>query len=363
MSKKKIVHIVEAFGGGVFTYFVELANSMCDEFDIVIAYAKRKQTPADFEEYFDDRIKLFEVKNFTRSINPLKDFKASIEIHKIIKDENPDIVHLHSSKAGIIGRLIIQAKDRKMFYTPHGFSFLKQDDSKLKRLLYKAIEKTTAVFNKNCKIVACSKGEYKESLKLSSNSTYINNGVNTKEIDEFVEVKKENQIDVNNLKICTIGRIGFQKNPELFNQIAEKFPNIQFTWIGDGELRQSLKSNNIEITGWKARKDVLNELEKNDIFILPSLWEGLPLSLLEAMYLKKVCIVSNVIGNRDVIENEENGFVCNDLNDYVKTIKQIQNGKYNLNIIENNANRDILNEYNIDIMSKKYEQLYNNKEN
>lgn len=358
MARKKIIHIVEAFGGGVFTYLVELANSMVDEFDIIIAYSRRKQTPEDFKKYFDDRIKLVEIKNFTRNINPSKDLRACAEIRKLIKEEQPDIVHIHSSKAGIIGRLIITSKDKKLFYTPHGYSFLKQDDSKTKRLVYKAIEKTTAALNKNCKIVACSKGEYKESLKLSKNSTYINNGVNTREIDEIIETKEEDKTDINNLKICTIGRIGYQKNPELFNQIAEKFQNIEFTWIGEGELRSELSSSNIKITGWKERKDVLKELNKNDIFILPSLWEGLPIALLEAMYMKKICIVSNVIGNRDVIYNEKNGFICDKLEDYINVIKQIQNGTYNFNEIEKNAYEDVLEEYNVGIMSRQYMDLY-----
>ncbi len=358
MEKKKIVHIVEAFGGGVFTYFVELANSLSDKFEVVIAYAKREQTPENFEEYFDKNIKLVEIENFTRSINPIKDLKACMEVNKLIKQEQPDIVHMHSSKAGIIGRLIISSKNRKLFYTPHGYAFLKLDDSKLKRFIYKSIEKFTALFRRSCKIVACSKGEYEESLKLIKNSTYVNNGVNTLEIDQLVQKVRESKININSLKICTIGRIGYQKNPELFNKIAEQFPNIQFTWIGDGELRDCLTSENIQITGWKDRKEVLNELEKNDIFILPSLWEGLPIALLEAMYLEKICIVSNVIGNKDVIENAKNGFVCDGLEDYVEVIKQIQNGKYDLDEIENNANSDILKEYNVGVMSKKYEELY-----
>lgn len=358
MEKKKIVHIVEAFGGGVFTYFVELANALSENFEVVIAYAKRPQTPEDFKDYFNKNIKLVEIKNFTRSINPIKDFKACIEVNKLIKEEKPDIVHMHSSKAGIIGRIMISSKNRKLFYTPHGYAFLKQDDSKLKRLIYKIIEKATALIRRSCKIVACSKGEYEESLKILKNSTYINNGINNKEIDKLVNKANKNKVDLNNLKICTIGRIGYQKNPELFNKIAEQFPNIQFTWIGDGELRDCLTSENIQITGWKDRKEVLNELEKNDIFILPSLWEGLPIALLEAMYLEKICIVSNVIGNKDVIENAKNGFVCDGLEDYVEVIKQIQNGKYNLDEIENNANSDILKEYNVGIMSKKYEELY-----
>lgn len=357
MKKKKIVHIVEAFGGGVFTYLVEIANSMSDEFDVVIAYAKRKQTPQEFEKYFKPNIKMIEVKNFTRSINPKKDIKACFEIHELIKNEKPDIVHLHSSKAGIIGRLVVSTKNIKIFYTPHGYSFLKKDDSVLKRVIYKFLEKMSAIIKRKCKIVACSRGEYNESLKLTKNSTYINNGVNTTKIDSFINKHEDNK-NLNNLKICTIGRIGYQKNPDMFNNIAKKFPNIQFTWIGDGELRKNLNSKNIVITGWKERKEVLNELEKNDIFILPSLWEGLPIALLEAMYLKKVCIVSNVIGNRDVIENEKNGFVCDTLEDYTNVIQQIQNNKYDLEKIANKANEDIINQYNVEVMSKKYRELY-----
>lgn len=304
MEKKKILHVIEAFGGGIYTFLLELSNNLNEDFEIVIAYSKRKQTPENFKEQFNKNIKFMEVENFTRSINPIKDIKAYKEIKKIIKQEQPNIVHLHSSKAGIIGRLAIRNKSIKLFYTPHGYSFLKQDDSKLKRFIYKTIEKIVATINRRCKIVACSEGEYKESLKLTKNATYINNGVNAEQIDKLV--KNKHVIDFNNIKICTVGRIGFQKNPKLFNEIAKEFPDIKFTWIGDGELRDELTSSNINITGWKTREEVLNILNENDVFLLPSLWEGLPIALLEAMYLGKICIVSNVIGNRDVIKNEEN---------------------------------------------------------
>ena len=115
-KKKKILHLVEAFGGGVFTFLVELSNSMSEDYEIVIAYAKRNQTPENFKEYFNKNIKFIEVKNFTRSIG-IKDFKACKEVKQIIKQENPDIVHMHSSKAGIIGRLVISSKNRKLFYS------------------------------------------------------------------------------------------------------------------------------------------------------------------------------------------------------------------------------------------------------
>lgn len=356
-DRKKIVHLVEAFGGGVFTFLVELANSTCSEFDVVIAYAKRKQTPENFKEYFDDRIKFIEVKNFTRSIG-IKDIKACKEVRQIIKKENPDVVHMHSSKAGIIGRLVIGSKNKKLFYTPHGYSFLKQDDSALKRFMYKSIEKAAAIWRRKCKIVACSEGEYKESLKITKNSTYVNNGVNIDEINKLITSEPKQEINTNELCVCTVGRIGFQKNPEMFNQIAQIFPNVHFMWIGDGELKDRLTSKNIELTGWAARDVVLNKVNEADIFILPSLWEGLPIALLEAMYLKKVCIVSNVIGNRDVIHNEKNGFVCDNLDNYKKVIEGILNNKYNLLEIVDNARKDIKEEYNIENMSKKYIELY-----
>ena len=81
-------------------------------------------------------------------------------------------------------------------------------------------------------------------------------------------------------------------------------------------------------------------LNESDVFILPSLWEGLPISLLEAMALKKPCIVSNVIGNKDVINNKENGFICNDLDEFVTTINEIQSNKYDLTQISVNAYKE-----------------------
>ena len=81
------------------------------------------------------------------------------------------------------------------------------------------------------------------------------------------------------------------------------FTYVKFVWIGDGELRDQLTSENIEITGWADRSTAIRYAVNADVFLLPSRWEGLPISLLESMYMKKACVVSNVIGNRDVIVN------------------------------------------------------------
>ena len=341
------------FGSGVFSFLVDLINNTYEDYQIVVAYGKRKETIENFKDYFPKQVKYIEVKNFTRSINLVKDLKALAEVKKIVKEEKPDIIHLHSSKAGAIGRIGIHKRKIKMLYNPHGFSFLKLDDSKIKRLIYRTIEKIIAICNHRCTIVGCSKGEYEEALKLNKNSICINNGLDIRN-----ENLEERKIDYSNLKIFTIGRIGYQKNPQIFNKIANEFPNIQFTWIGDGELKNELKSKNIIVTGWLERKDVLREINNNDVFILPSLWEGLPISLLEAMYMKKICIVSNVIGNKDVIKSGINGYIANDFEDYISIIKNISEDITKNEKIRINANEDVKNNYSIEIMSKKYKAEY-----
>lgn len=353
MERKKILHVVESFGSGVFSFLVDLINSTDKDFDITVAYGVRSETLDNFKEYFTDRVKFIKVESFTRSINFVKDFKALIEVKKIIKKEKPDIIHLHSSKAGIIGRFAVNGKKVKMFYNPHGFSFLMQNSSKIKRLLYWGIEKIGAL--RKCTIVGCSQGEYEEALKLSKNSICINNGINIIKTEQETKKLKEKKIDFANLKICTSGRIGHQKNPEMFNKIAEDFPNLQFTWIGEGDLRDKLTSPNITITGWKTREEVLEIVNQNDVFILASLWEGLPISLLEAMYLKKVCIVSNCIGNRDVINHEENGFIINE-NNYIDIINNLNEEIYEK--ISLSAKKSILDEFNTERMAREYKEKY-----
>lgn len=351
-TKKKILYIVEAMGGGVFTYIVDLANELVDTYDMYIAYAVRKQTPSNYKDYFDKRIHLIEVKNFARAINATKDIAAFFEIRKIAKEIKPDIIHLHSSKAGALGRFAFSGKRVPLFYTPHGYSFLMQNSSEARRKIYKGIEFVCG--KRNCTTISCSKGEHSESLKLNKQAVYVNNGINMEQlqklIDELGDAKQHP------FTVFTLGRICYQKNPALFNKIALAMPDVRFLWIGDGELRSELTAPNITITGWTERKEALKYSASGDVFVLTSLWEGLPISLLEAMYMKKVCVVSNVIGNRDVIKNGTNGFVCNSVDEYVRTIKCAKNN--DMSRLVEVAYQEILECYNTKTMAEQYNKIY-----
>ena len=97
---------------------------------------------------------------------------------------------------------------------------------------------------------------------------------------------------------------------------------------------------------------------KSRIFLLPSLWEGLPISLLEAMYMKKLAVVSDVIGNRDVVHNQVNGFVCKTLDEYVAAIRRGVQMDADCRAYIEHAYREILSEYSLDVMCGKYDEIY-----
>jgi len=349
LEKKKILFLVEALSCGIFTYIVDLANGLVDSFDIYIVHAIRPQTPKNYKDYFDKRVKLIKVENLRREIKPAQELKAIKEVREIAEQIKPDIIHLHSTKAGAIGRLAFNGKNVPLFYTPHGYSFLIQNYSPLKRMVFKGIEAILA--KRNCTTISCGLGEHKETLKFTKNATYINNAINVEELEKSLSgMKKEDHP----FTVFTLGRISYQKNPALFNKIAEKMPDTKFLWVGDGELKNELTSKNIEITGWVTREDALNASVNADVFLLTSLWEGLPISLLESMYMKKLCVVSNVIGNRDVIKNGENGFVCDSLDEFVDAINS------NSKELVDKAYQDLITEYNTKEQIKRYAEIYRN---
>lgn len=365
----KILHMAESFGAGVYFFINEVANyQVLKGNEVTIVYSKRKETPKNFTDDFNPKVKFIYL-DMCRSINPLKDIKAFFKFKKIIRAEKPDIIHLHSSKAGFIGRAASKFTGYKnhVFYNPHGFSFLMQDVSNIKRKLYFILEKLASHFGGT--IAACSNSEYEIAKTITENCALINNGTDIEKISSIVksienEAANNSSIDQNSkpadkatYKIGTIGRICSQKNPVLFNKIAESLPDYKFIWIGDGDLSYTLKSPNITVTGWLNRIDVIRQLLNIDIFIMTSLWEGLPISLLDAMYLRKPCIISGTGSFKKVIVNGENGFIAETDDEFNEYIKLLTDGVLR-DKVSQKASTDIINNYNIKRMNRDYLMMY-----
>lgn len=352
--KKKILMVCEAFGGGVFTYVSQLCNDMVDEFDVYLAYSIRTQTPKNYMDFIDARVHMIEIVSFNskEAIYVLNVIKAIRELRKIEEMVQPDIIHLHSSIAGGIGRLAYKGKKNILVYTPHGYAHILMGSGK-KSFIYKTIEKILG-YRKSITLT-CSESENEIAKTLCKKSFYIETGINLKELNSFLE--NIEPVINERFTVFTLGRICMQKQPQLFNEIAMLVPEAKFVWIGSGELANMLTAPNIEITGWKSRKEALAIAKGADIFILCSLGEAIAMSLIENMYIKKLVLVSNVMGNKSVIHNGINGYICEKAMEYAERIRASMNSFPN-DLVEN-AYLDILNIYNTDIMKKKYVSFYN----
>jgi glycosyltransferase involved in cell wall biosynthesis len=314
MEKLKIVHISETFIGGVYTYLRQLSDYTENDgrFKTFIVYsADREETNEEaIRKDFTGDTELIRI-DMTREISFFRDLKSLIKIISLIRKIKPDIIHLHSSKAGVLGRAaqFFLFRKKVLFYTPHGYSFLRTDISRFKKKLYWSIEKSFQTLFSG-ETIACGDTEFEIATEIGK-SALVRNGIDIEEVQRGFN-ENENSI----LKIGITGRIAYQRNPQLFNQIALKFPNYQFVWIGDGDLRQQLTAPNIRITGWIGdRKLLLKEVNDLDIYMHTSIWEGLPIAILEAMALEKTVIATNVIGNKDIVSHNETGFLFDDINE------------------------------------------------
>ena len=352
----RVVHIAESFAGGVYDFLVDLTNGMKD-FEHFIVYGKRDNTPEDFEKDFPIKTRFFYWKSATREINPKRDFLALKELIDILKAiKKIDIIHLHSSKAGFIGRLaarILNLQDR-VIYTSHGVSFLRKDISYIKKKQFELLEKIASKFGGE--VVACSKSEADEFRKVGIKARFIFNGI---------DVKKYNIEKINKSKkhfiIGTVGRITYAKNPKMFNEIAKHFENreyIKFLWVGDGELKKYLVSSNIEVTGWLDKKMMMENLKQIDLYISTSLWEGLPLSALQAMSARKPLLLSKCVGNIDLVVEGVNGFTFETEEEAISNIERLINDNESLELLGENSFKILNENFTMEKCIKEYKALY-----
>lgn len=353
--KKRILMVCEAFGGGVFAYVSQLCNDMCKEFDVYLAYALRPQTPKNYRETLDKNVHLIEVKNFNGLKNPFKVWQAICELQQIQKAVLPDIIHLHSSIAGGIGRLAFKSCQKyRLVYTPHGYAhiLMGKPGDKICRA-YELFEKVLGW--RNCITLTCCESEDEVAKTLTKRTAYVETGVNLTDLHANIDPITLEPTE--KFTIYGMGRICTQKQPDVFNKIAELVPDARFVWIGTGELQYLLTAPNIEVTGWKPRHEAIAMGKGAQIYMLCSLGEAIAMSLIENMYIGKLCLVSNTMGNKSVIKNGINGYTCETAEDYASRIKEaMRNFPHEL---ADRGQKDVYKHYNTDRMKDDYIRFYN----
>ena len=315
------MHITEALGGGIQSYLKDVINHQLERGLSIYLIHTLRNTDVGNDEY-DNLYGLGEnriVVDGVTNVSLYQDLKTAIQIFLLIKKIKPDVVHLHSSKMGAIGRIIrpVLSKSIRFFYTPHGFSFYKLDIGPAARKIYYLIESLLSIVN--CKVICCSNSEYESTKGFfgKKNILIIPNGVSVKDVLPY---KKEFTANKSKLIVVTSGRLSYQKNPQMFINVAKKLNNIidiNFVWIG-GEINDKTEyvfdflNSNIRKTGWLSREKSLEVLSSADIYIHTALWEGMPLTLIEAQLLGLPSVVLDAVGSRDVIKDEETGYIVED---------------------------------------------------
>jgi glycosyltransferase involved in cell wall biosynthesis len=350
----RVLHVAESFGAGVFDAILELVQGT-PEYDHAIIHGLRNETPDSFEDLFPAGTEFHFWKYAGREVGPMREFLALVELVKLMRSIKPcDVVHLHSSKAGFHGRLacrLLGFQD-KALYTPHGAPFLRTDISRLKARYYAFLENIASRFGG--RIICDGATEAASFRELGMAARHIRNGI---ACDNILHSSPPGEIAV----VGTSGRITHQKNPSLFNEIAKAFasdPSIRFLWFGYGELRHVLSSPNIQIAGWMPKDELIQRLRHIDFYLSTSLWEGLPLSVLLAMCAGKPLVLSDCIGNRELVENGRNGFTFIGKEEAIACIETLRADRNLAQEMGKFSHKLLLNNFHLDSMICQYKKLY-----
>ena len=315
--------------------------------------------------------------NCSRNILSLGNYQAYNQLKKLIQDGKYDVVHTHTPVASAITRLVCKnIKGTKVFYTAHGFHFHK--GAPLKNwLIYYPLEKwlakytdTLITINKEDYEIAKNKFKAKRVEHIPGVGLDINKFRNV--VVDKVGKRQELGLPEDAFVILSVGELNKNKNHEVVIRAIAKLnnPNIHYVICGKGALEPYLKKLSTELgIGGKVhllgyRQDIAEICKTSDIFTFPSLREGLPVSLMEAMACGLPVICSNVRGNRDLVQSQINGYLLdpNDVEDFGKAIDKLIS-KYQLqnNFAKNNLKK--IKHYSLQKILLDMDKIYKNSIN
>lgn len=397
--KYKVAHIItrQDKGGSAENTLLTVLGLNKEKYDVTLIKGstlesdmsdeERSANERDLKRAEDSGVKIITVDELVRRISPLNDLKTFIKLFSIIKREKYHIVHTHTSKAGILGRWAAWlCKTPVIIHTPHGHIFYGYY-GKFVTWIFKIIERITGLITD--RIITLTDKEKQEHIdfKIAPPEKFvaIHSGVEVKKFfdvssEDIKKVREELNIPDDYLVVGTVGRLVEVKGHKYFIQAAHKIINslqssvlslqsykgIKFMIVGDGPLILDLKRNtnllgiadSVIFTGW--RNDVPVVMSTFDIFVLPSLNEGMGKVLVEAMLLKRPIIASRVGGIPDLIRDGENGILTSPASpdELSKAIVELIKSE-DRRIKMGNSGRRIAESYSDRVMVEKIESLYN----
>lgn len=336
-------------------------------FEFHLAYNAADRTEKAIEELKEKYGIIFHQVDFIRTPYDPRNIKAYKQLCKLIKNEQIDYIHCNTPIGGVVGRLAAKkCKIKKTIYQVHGFHFY-DGAPKVNWLIYYPIERWLSHY---CDaIITINKEDFKrvQHFRLRRNGkTYYVPGVGIdvefyKTIPDSTREAKRGELGFTDEEyiILSAGELNENKNNTVIvsalSQLKDKRLHYILCGVGPEEqvLKEQVKKSalelNVQFLGF--RRDLSELLKASDLFVMPSFREGLSRSIMEAMASGLPCIVSNIRGNVDLIDNEAGGFTCNpnDVEAFTEAINKIVSDtkmqdkcrEYNLKKIDNFSSKKV----------------------
>ncbi|MBW7676641.1 glycosyltransferase [Chryseobacterium chendengshani] len=295
----KILHVITRSDlGGAQSVVINLANSMCSDHQVTVVAGE----DGPMWDELDKRITKIKIKEIVREISVSKDTVAFFKLKKLHAAIKPDVIHLHSSKIGVLGRLAFPPK--KIVYSVHGF-----DSIRLAHRKFLPLEK---LLKSRCKAIVLASDYDKQNIineGIVKNLHVVYNGVQHPEVSSDLYIQGlENYKKV----VMCIARISPQKRFTSYLEIAKLLPEYAFVWIGADKTYDDLPGNVICLKGIPNAKKYI---QLADIFVLPTNYEGVPIVVIDALSYGKPVISSDVGGISEIVLNDKNGYVLENKNE------------------------------------------------
>lgn len=372
----KIFHIItKATWGGaqVYTYDL-LQEALKHGFSATLIYGVAGELS---ERIKTNTIPHIHIPSLERNVNIFGDVHTLITLYKLIRKERPDVVHIHSSKAGFIGSLAARlARCKKVVFTAHGWPH-NESRPEWQRIIFRVLEWFTILFATNTIAVSHTMYAQAPDVLIHKKISVIKNGV-----DAFSLYGKENartalalSLPPQTFLFGTIAELHKNKGLDIlimaFAEVRKNYPNVKLSILGGGEEKDRLSQL---ITREKLHDAVFllgnvpqakEYLKAFTVFILPSRTEALGYVLLEAGMAKIPCIATRVGGIPEIIEHKKTGLLVSkeDPRELALALTFALTHKQEMEMYADNLHTKVLNEYSKKEMLESIFALYSTPKN
>jgi glycosyltransferase involved in cell wall biosynthesis len=322
--------------GGTAKYLISL-NEGLNKVGITSLVATGFVEGSEIEDPDVKKLKPIRINHLGRKISLINDLRAASELRKVILQVQPDVIHTHTFKAGLLVRAqrnkIEEQLGRKItfIHTFHGHLFDDPEFSKFKKLMIKGVEKKLSKRSDQIITVGEQVKRYlgKQNIKAARKTVSIPPAVNSlKLVSRNQALKKYKVKDKERVRVLWLARVTAVKNPQKVVEIAKALPEIDFYLAGGGNLLEKIKvlaPSNLKVLGWQDAKSIL---QIADIFLSTSENEGMPIALIEAQLASIPVVATNVGSVSEVVLHNKSGFTCGKSTDeLIAAIKKLSQNK------------------------------------